>query len=94
MSEAFTILHEQAGDGRAVVVLSGRLDASHGEVKGPAQHCPSAVAPARLIVDMTGVPFVDSAGLSSLVFGLNWRAERVATSCWPASSHKPSPSSR
>jgi anti-sigma B factor antagonist len=70
MSEAFTILHEPAGDGRAVVVLSGRLDANHaGEVKDLLKLAIGA-GTARLIVDMTGVPFVDSAGLSSLVFGL------------------------
>ncbi len=62
--------------GTAVVELSGRLDLlSAAEVR---QQISTAVADGnqRLVVDMSGVEFIDSTGLGSLVSGL--KATRLA----------------
>ena len=67
---------ETRPSGAAVVTLSGRLDLlSAGEVK---QQLTKAVADGRkkLVVDLSGVTFVDSSGLGALISGL--KAARLA----------------
>jgi anti-sigma B factor antagonist len=55
-------------DATAVVVrLEGRLDALAAEETRARLEALVADRPARLLVDMAGVPFVDSSGLGALV---------------------------
>lgn len=57
-------------DGLGVARLTGRLDiASAAEVKRAFAEAISGGTP-RLVVDMAGVSFIDSSGLSALVSGL------------------------
>jgi anti-sigma B factor antagonist len=70
MASRIGMTTEQAGDGLGVVRLDGRLDiGSAAEVK---QAFASEVADhrTRIVVDLAGVTFIDSSGLSTLVSGL------------------------
>lgn len=67
---------ESKGNGLGVARLTGRLDiASAAEVKRAFAEAVAEGSP-RLIVDLAGVNFIDSSGLSALVSGL--RAARQA----------------
>ncbi len=58
------------GNGRAVLRLSGRLDfGSAGDARGAFGDAVSQ-GNRQLVVDLSGVSYVDSSGLSSLVSGL------------------------
>jgi anti-sigma B factor antagonist len=70
MDAPFTIHHAAAAEGSAVFTLSGRLDAGHAaHLKDTLKQAIDSGTP-NLVVDVAEVPFIDSAGLSALVFGL------------------------
>ena len=76
MPEALTITLEPCGNGVAVVHLAGRFDFASGpEVRAQLLNAVDAGHP-KLIVEMGGVAFIDSAGIGALIGGL--RAARQA----------------
>lgn len=70
MDAPFTIRHADAGEGSAVFTLTGRLDAGHAASLKDMLKQTIESGVSQLVVDVADVPFVDSAGLSALVFGL------------------------
>lgn len=70
MATPFAIRHAATDDGHTVFVLSGHLDAGHAASLKELLKQAIDTGSVRLVVDMAEVPFVDSAGLSALVFGL------------------------
>jgi anti-sigma B factor antagonist len=70
MSAPFAIRSAAADDGHTVFILSGRLDAGHAASLKDVLKETIDTGTVRLVVDMAAVPFIDSAGLSALVFGL------------------------
>jgi anti-sigma B factor antagonist len=70
MSEALAIRHETTDGGHVVLLLSGRLDAAHAESLKCALKRIIDSGSVYVVVDLADVPFIDSAGLSALVFGL------------------------
>jgi anti-sigma B factor antagonist len=70
MSEAFAIRHETTDGERVVLLLSGRLDAAHAESLKNTLKQIIGGGSVPVVVDLADVPFIDSAGLSALVFGL------------------------
>ena len=69
-SETFSIRRDTTDDGCAILALNGRLDARHAESVKDATKQTVSTGVLQLIMDMGEVPFIDSAGLSALVFGL------------------------
>ncbi len=70
MGEAFVIDRATADDGRCILTLSGRLDAGQAALLKNTLRQIVDGGSLRLVVDLAGVPFIDSAGLSALVYGL------------------------
>jgi anti-sigma B factor antagonist len=70
MSEALAIRRETTDGGRAVLLLSGCLNAAHAELLKDTLKQIIDGGSAHVVVDLADVPFIDSAGLSALVFGL------------------------
>jgi anti-sigma B factor antagonist len=70
VSEALAIRHETTDGGHTVLFLNGRLDAAHAEsLKNMLKQIIDGGS-MPVVVDLADVPFIDSAGLSALVFGL------------------------
>ena len=70
MTTTFAIRHAEAEDGHSVFILTGSLDARHaGSLRDVLKQAIDSGA-VRLRINMADVPFVDSAGLAALVFGL------------------------
>lgn len=70
MATTLTSTIEDQGNGTSVVQLGGRLDiTSAAEAKRLFAESVQAGSP-RLVVDLAGITFIDSSGLSALVSGL------------------------
>jgi len=64
-------------DGNIIgLAFEGRLDAASRETAKAELHKQLATSATTLVVDMSGIPFVDSSGLSALVSGLRAAREQ------------------
>jgi anti-sigma B factor antagonist len=70
MGESFAIHHHTAETGCTVVTLDGRLDARRAKAVGETLRDAVNEGAMGVVVDLTGVPFIDSAGLAALVSAL------------------------
>lgn len=71
----FEVEEKNPGEGDSIVALSGRLNgASAPELKRRIKQIVEA-GRSRLILDMSGVVFIDSSGLSALISGLKCARE-------------------
>ncbi|SSC23727.1 STAS domain-containing protein [Klenkia terrae] len=66
--DAFTLTTEDAGDGEVVARVAGTLDSAHGPALHQALLGALRQAPERLVVDLSGVSFFGSAGVTALVW--------------------------
>ena len=73
MSTELTLTHRRAADGRAVLGIEGEIDMSNSELLAEALGAESG----PLLVDLTGVDYLDSAGLNVLFAHVD-RIELVA----------------
>jgi anti-sigma B factor antagonist len=71
-------ISQQALDSDITLIqLNGRLDAKSSErVKAALQALAEQQDQAKIIIDLQGVPFIDSSGLAALVSGLRTMRER------------------
>jgi anti-sigma B factor antagonist len=70
MSEAIGIRWEITDNRRIVFMLEGRFDAGNADAVKDALKQAIGSGVRQVVVDMTQVPFIDSAGLSTLVSAL------------------------
>jgi anti-sigma B factor antagonist len=70
MSEAIGIRQEITDNRRIVFMLEGRFDAGNTDAVKDALKQAIGSGVRQVVVDMTQVPFIDSAGLSTLVSAL------------------------
>ncbi|RME42691.1 MAG: anti-sigma factor antagonist [Caldilineae bacterium] len=64
-------------DGNIIgLTFEGRLDAASREMAKAELHRQLATPATTLVIDMSGIPFVDSSGLSALVSGLRVAREQ------------------
>lgn len=66
--DAFTLRTEDGAPGELRAVVSGTLDASHGPQLNRALLGALRDAPERLVVDLSGVTYFGSAGVTALVW--------------------------
>ena len=66
-SPQLSVAAELDGSGAAVVALAGELDMSNVELLEQAVERLAAAQPPRLIVDLSGLRFMDTAGIAALV---------------------------
>jgi anti-sigma B factor antagonist len=77
-----TINHEETPDGFVICQPVGELDAF--TVSQFRQALADLASSARLVIDMSGIPFIDSAGLGALIGGIRRTRELggdVAVAC-------------
>ena len=67
---------------RAVFTLDGRLDAGNADAVKEALIQTIGSGVCQVVVDMTQVPFIDSAGLSTLVSALKMTRRAGEMWCW------------
>ncbi|SDP23720.1 anti-sigma B factor antagonist [Klenkia soli] len=66
--DGFTLVTDEDDDGELVARVSGTLDASHGPQLHQALLGALRQAPTRLVVDLSGVEYFGSAGVTALVW--------------------------